>query len=117
MSKIAFQHNGFFFLCRMREGQKQQLDSIAEKSREGQEGPGTPGTPGQGQPPRTGLEPITSVAPLNAHGPLGQQPLALHADLNKRSSSSDSFCKDDRSDSPILNLSSKSAQDNQSELR
>ena len=91
----------------MREGQKTLVEQ-QQKEQGGQ----TPSTP-QGQPPRPGFEPMTPGTPISTPGQPGQPPSILPADLNKRSSSSDSFCKDDRSDSPILNLSSKSAQDNQ----
>ena len=87
----------------MREGQKTLVEQQKEQ---------TPGTPPGSQLPRPGLEPITPGTPISTPGQPGQPPSVLPTDLNKRSSSSDSFCKDDRSDSPILNLSSKSAQDN-----
>jgi len=109
----ALQRSGFFgaagaaYIERMREGQKTLVEQQKEQ---------TPGTPPGSQLPRPGLEPMTPGTPISTPGQPGQPPSVLPTDLNKRSSSSDSFCKDDRSDSPILNLSSKSAHDNHSDL-
>ena len=102
----------------MREGQKTVLEQ-QQKEQQGGHSPVTPQGVQRDQLPRPGLEPMTPGTPIHTPGQLPGQhtPSALPTDLNKRSSSSDSFCKDDRSDSPILNLSSKSANDNQSDLR
>jgi len=116
----ALQRSGFFgaagaaYIERMREGHKTLAEHQQQKEQQGSPHQETP----QGQPQsRPGFEPSSNpLGPLNMPGQVRHPPLALQADMNKRSSSSDSFCKDDRSDSPILNLSSKSANDNQSDL-
>ena len=99
--------------CRMREGQKTLVEQQQQQQKEQQ--------PQPQQPPRPGLEPLPGGGGQHHGTPpqLPHQPASVglqQGDLNKRSSSSDSFCKDDRSDSPILNLSSKSAHDNHSDL-
>ena len=110
----------------MREGQK----NLVEQQRESplhQPPPQAPTTP---QPPQHApLVPHSTAAglaaslglgaspslPVSAASHLLQQHQRTSADEHKRASSSDSFCKDDR-DSPILNLSSKSAHENTSDL-
>merc|ERR1719412_3076428 len=97
----------------MREGQK----TLVEQQQQQQQQQQKEQQPQPQQPPRPGLEPITPGGQHHNVPQLHQPSVGLQqGDLNKRSSSSDSFCKDDRSDSPILNLSSKSAQDNHSDL-
>merc|ERR1719510_620528 len=93
----ALQRSGFFgaagaaYIERMREGQKSLAEQQQKEQQQQQQ---------QHQHP---------------HQHPHQQPRPQQAEEVKRSSSSDSFSKDDR-DSPILNLSSKSAHENNSDL-